>query len=292
MGDDETFEYIYRYVSTHSWRDAQRRGISPLDDGILYAAKFHDGGAGEWVPLTPTNRALRNWTLNDILINSRGAADVVGATKMDRPEWIETFPGSLTAIVSLSNNTRRGVGERPGPDVANPRAKNVYGHVIRWAYARDWSDTHFRWEFFAMGGELASASNTSGIVGDKYGSPDALYVSPAGRLWIQTDVSKSTINSGDYTGFGNNQMLCADPATRETRRFLVGPNGCEITGAFVTPDERTMFVGIQHPGEAPKGGNDPARPKRYSSWPDGPDGGRPRSACVVITKDDGGPIGS
>ena len=87
-------------------------------------------------------------------------------------------------------------------------------------------------------------------------------------------------------------MLCADPATRETRRFLVGPNGCEISGVSVTPDETTMFVGIQHPGETPKGFNDPANPKRYSSWPDGPRGGRPRSACVVITKDDGGIIGS
>ena len=86
-------------------------------------------------------------------------------------------------------------------------------------------------------------------------------------------------------------MLCANAQTRETRRFLVGPNGCEITGCYVTPDETAMFVGIQHPGEAP-GGNDPLQPKRYSSWPDGPNGGRPRSACIVITKNDGGAIGS
>jgi secreted PhoX family phosphatase len=129
-------------------------------------------------------------------------------------------------------------------------------------------------------------------VGDRYGSPDGIYVAPSGRLWIQTDVSGSTIDSGAYAGFGNNQMLCADPSTRETRRFLVGPNVCEVTGVFVTPDETTMFVGIQHPGEAPTGSNDPAIPKQYSSWPDGPSGGRPRSSVVVITKEDGGPIGS
>ena len=117
-------------------------------------------------------------------------------------------------------------------------------------------------------------------------------MAPSGRLWIQTDVSASTIGTGAYSGCGNNQMVCADPSTRETRRFLVGPNACEITGVFVTPDETTMFVGIQHPGEAPSGDNDPANPKQFSSWPDGPNGGRPRSACVVITKDDGGPIGS
>jgi secreted PhoX family phosphatase len=93
-------------------------------------------------------------------------------------------------------------------------------------------------------------------------------------------------------GFGNNQMLCADPANGEIRRFLVGPRQCDVTGVFVTPDETTMFVGIQHPGEATTGANDPANPKRYSSWPDGEDGGRPRSSCLVITKDDGGRIGS
>jgi secreted PhoX family phosphatase len=87
-------------------------------------------------------------------------------------------------------------------------------------------------------------------------------------------------------------MLCAHPVTREVRRFLVGPNVCEITGVFVTDDETTMFVGIQHPGEAPTGSNNPANPKRYSSWPDGADGGRPRSSLIVITKDDGGQIGS
>jgi secreted PhoX family phosphatase len=118
-------------------------------------------------------------------------------------------------------------------------------------------------------------------------------VAPSGRLWIQTDVSTSTINSGDYAGFGNNQMVCADPESREIRRFLVGPKQCEITGVFVTPDEKTMFVGIQHPGETPDDSpNDPANPKAFSSWPDGDSGGRPRSSCIVITKDDGGEIGS
>ena len=129
---------------------------------------------------------------------------------------------------------------------------------------------------------------------DKFGSPDGIYVAPSGRLWIQTDVSANTINTGNYAGFGNNQMLCADPATGAVRRFLVGPRACEVTGVFVTPDERTMFVGIQHPGEAPSGNHTPngTNPQALSTWPDGPSGGRPRSACIVITKDDGGPIGS
>ena len=292
MGDDEQFEYIYRYVSRLPWKQARRRGINPLDDGILYVARFNADGTGDWLPLTTDNPALAGWTLNDILINTRGAADLAGATKMDRPEWIDTFPKALTAFATLTNNTRRGTGANPGVDAANPRTPNTYGHIIRWWYSRDWTEPSFHWDLFALAGDPQQAAHGSTINGDKYGSPDGIYVAPSGRLWIQTDVSASTINTGAYVGFGNNQMLCADPTTKETRRFLVGPTLCEITGVFVTPDEKTMFVGIQHPGEAPTDTNNPANPKANSSWPDGAAGGRPRSACVVITKDDGGVIGS
>ena len=291
MGDDEQFEYIYRYVSKRRWRDMVRAGQSPLDEGTLYVAKFLPD-YGQWLPLTPDNPALSGWSLNDILINTRGAADAVGATKMDRPEWIDTFPGALTAIGTLTNNTRRGTGSNPPTDPANPRANNTYGHVIRWYYQKDFTGPTFGWDIVAKCGDPAVPAHGSTIIGDKFGSPDGLYVAPSGRLWIQTDVSGSTINTGAYAGFGNNQMLCADIATGEIRRFLVGPNQCEVTGVFVTPDERSMFVGIQHPGEAPVGTNDPANPKQFSSWPGGPSSGRPRSSCIVITKDDGGAIGS
>lgn len=307
MGDDEQNEYIYRYVSRLSWRKSFRRGIHPLDDGTLYVAKFLPDGTGQWLPLTPENPALAGKTLNDILINTRAAADAVGATMMDRPEWIDTFPDRLTAIATLTNNSRRGTSPpsvnnpdgssaaasaRPPLDTVNPRAANVYGHIITWSYYKDWTEPTFRWNIFALGGDPTVPAHGSTVIGDKYGSPDGIYVAPSGRLWIQTDVSGSTQNIGAYAGFGNNQMLCADPDTKETRRFLQGPVGCEITGAFVTPDEKTMFVGIQHPGEAPSGSLDPANPKQFSSWPDGPTGGRPRSSCIVITKDDGEEIGS
>ncbi len=308
MGDDERNEYIYRYVSNLPWRSALFRGINPLDDGILYVAKFYEGGFGEWLPLTPANPALARWSINDILINTRAAADAVGATMMDRPEWIDTFPQALTAIATLTNNNRRGTAPvsvnnpdgstvagsaRPPVDAINPRVNNVYGHIITWQYRRDWTEPTFEWEIFVLAGDPTVAAHGSNIDGDKFGSPDGIYVAPSGRLWIETDVSTSTINAGDYAGFGNNQMLCANPETGEIRRFLVGPIQCEITGVFVTPDERAMFVGIQHPGEtADESPNDPANPKRFSSWPDGPAGGRPRSSFIVITKDDGGPIGS
>jgi secreted PhoX family phosphatase len=300
MGDDEQFEYIYRYVSNHPWRKARAAGVDPLDDGVLYAARFLADGTGEWLALTPGAPGLEGWTLNDILINTRTAADLAGATPMDRPEWIDTFPDSLTAIATLTNNSSRG---RPGTnprtgqpnaavDAANPRTPNTYGHVLRWYYADDFTEPTFGWDIFALCGDPAVPEHGSTINGDKYGSLDGIYVAPSGRLWIQTDVSASTIGTGAYAGFGNNQMVCADPTTRETRRFLVGPKGCEVTGVFVTPDETAMFVGIQHPGEAPSGDNDPANPTQFSSWPDGPTGGRPRSACIVITKDDGGQVGS
>ena len=307
IGDDERNDYISRFVSKRPWRQARKQGINPLDDGVLYVGEFHEI-YGEWLPLTPDNPKLAGWILNDILINTRGAADAVGATMMDRPEWIDTFPESLTAIATLTNNNRRGSNPpsvnnpngsttagsaRPPLDAANPRAINNYGHIIRWYYRNDWTENTFGWGIFALAGDPENVAHGPTITGDKFGSPDGIYVAPSGRLWIQTDVSTNTINAGAYAGFGNNQMLCADPQTKEIRRFLVRPKQCEITGVFATPDETAMFVGIQHPGERPDDlPGDPANPKQFSSWPDGDPGGRPRSSCIVITKNNGGVIGS
>jgi uncharacterized protein len=289
MGDDQQNEYIYRYVSADTWKQMLRQGVSPLDEGTLYVARFNADGMGEWLPLMPDNPALAGWSQADITINTRTAADLAGGTKMDRPEWIATYPDSLMAVATLTNNSSRTAAN---VDAANPRPSNVYGHIIRWGYDHDFTGDVFWWDIFALAGDREVPAHGATVNGDKYGSPDGLYVAPSGRMWIQTDVSGSTQNTGAYAGFGNNQMLCADPITRRTRRFLVGPVGCEVTGVFVTPDERTMFVGIQHPGEAPSGSNDPANPKQYSSWPDGDAGGRPRSSLLLIRKDDGGEIGS
>ena len=130
------------------------------------------------------------------------------------------------------------------------------------------------------------------IKGDAFGSPDGLWFDPRGVLWIQTDVSASVLNKGDYASLGNNQMLAAHPATGEIRRFLTGPNNCEVTGVITTPDLRTMFVNIQHPGEPSSERSDPTKPTAVSTWPDGSSAGRPRSATIVIRKRDGGIIGS
>lgn len=294
LGDDQANEYVYRFVSAEPWETAIAAGRSPLDEGELSVARFDADGTGAWIPLVAGDPALAAFaTQGDIAINARAAADAKGATKMDRPEWIDVHPGRKEGYVTLTNNSGRGTGSNPAVDAANPRPSNVYGHIVRWTPpSGDWAAPTFAWEMFALAGDPTVPATGSTIVGDKYGSPDGIFVAPSGRLWIQTDVSSSTIDKGAYAGFGNNQMLAADPANRETRRFLVGPAGCEITGVVTTPDEKVMFVGIQHPGEAPSGDNDPADPKKYSSWPDGAAGGRPRSSLLVITRDDGGVIGA
>jgi secreted PhoX family phosphatase len=207
---------------------------------------------------------------------------------MDRPEWITVHPATGEAYCTLTNNTQRGVDGGAAPDAANPRAANVFGHIVRWRDGGgDAAATAFEWEVFVLAGdpEHPDPTRRGTVKGDAFGSPDGLWVDRRGVLWIETDVSTSTLYHGDYARLGNNMMLAADPTTGEVRRFLTGPGGCEITGVIGTPDGRTMFVNIQHPGETASERSDPARPTAVSSWPDG--AGRPRSA-----KRDGGVIGA
>jgi len=293
MGDDARFEYVYKFVS----RDPA--GPGALEHGTLYAARFDADGTGVWLELTPGQNGLDAGagfpSQAEICIAPRLAGEIAGATRMDRPEWIAVHPLTGEAYCALSFNESRGQAGRPGPDPANPRADNVYGHVIRWRErGGDPTATRFEWDVFILCGDPASAdpARRGDIKGDVFGSPDGLWVDGRGVLWIQTDVSTRLLHKGDYAGMGNNQMLAADPVTREVRRFLTGPRGCEITGATGTPDGRTLFVNIQHPGETPSERSNPAAPKAVSAWPDGPSGGRPRSATVVIRRADGGVIGA
>ncbi|MBL8539738.1 MAG: PhoX family phosphatase [Betaproteobacteria bacterium] len=297
MGDDEAFEYIYKFVSARPWHPQDRAANRTLlDHGTLHVARFGDDGRGTWLPLVHGENGLTAAngfaSQADVLRLARSAADRVGATPMDRPEWIAVDAGRKHVYCSLTNNAKRGdVGNR-GADAANPRRENVFGHIVRWREAGgDPTATSFEWDIFLLAGDPAQAdpAKRGNIRGDAFGSPDGLYVDPRGVLWIETDVTTRTIGRGDYANLGNNQMLAADPATGEVRRFLTGPNGCEITGATQTPDGRTMFVNIQHPGEAPDERGNPDHPDAVSSWPDG---GRPRSATIVIRKNDGGVIGT
>jgi secreted PhoX family phosphatase len=299
MGDDERFEYIYKFVSKDVFQPHDRAAnLRLLEEGTLWVARFAADGSGEWLELTHGKNGLAAAgfaSQADVLINARAAADHVGATKMDRPEWIAIHPKTGEVYCTLTNNTMRGRDGKPAVDAANPRVNNVYGHIVRWReQGGDAAATRFAWDVFALAGDpsQADAAKRGAIKGDAFGSPDGLWFDPRGVLWIQTDVSTSTLNKGDYANLGNNQMLAADPSTGDIRRFLTGPNGCEVTGVITTPDGRTMFVNIQHPGEAPSERSDPAKPTAISTWPDGPGAGRPRSATIVIRKRDGGIIGS
>ncbi|ARR01295.1 PhoX family protein [Campylobacter porcelli] len=287
MGDDEANEFIYKFVSKAKYNpNKPNRDI--LNEGTLYAAKFIDTkdfeGVGEWVALEYGKNGLDEtngfYNQGDVLIHARLAASVVGATPMDRPEWIAADPNGKYIYATLTNNTKR-----TQTNASNPRNKNIYGHIIRWHPKGDHTSISFRWDIFLLAGNPLKYPNdlrkgTSNInVENMFNSPDGLKFDKFGRLWIQTDGKYS--NKDDYEGMGNNQMLCADPITAQVRRFLTGPIACEITGIAFNSDYTTMFVGIQHPGEN----------LANSHYPNGKSS-TPRSTIVQIRKKDGGVIGS
>jgi secreted PhoX family phosphatase len=295
MGDDENGDYVYKYVSNNGWRKQIAHGTSPLDDGVLHVAVFAADGTGTWIPLTHGTGVLtvaNGWVDQaDVLIRTRQAADAVGATRCHRPEWTTVHPHTADAYVSFSNGSGN-----PAPVNSN-RDPNPYGHIVRIHPSRgDHTKTAFSWDVFVVAGDPVYDAT---VPSDQplFGSPDGLWVDPDGRMWIQTDISNSSQNlaSRGYDNIKNNAMLAADPNTGELRRFLTGPRGCEITGAVTTPDQRTMFVNVQHPGESTTfwnsqfGAPTVANPTTVSTWPFG---GRPRPATVVIRKNDGGKIGT
>jgi len=287
-GEDARFESIYKFVS----RDriaigGARANGTLLDHGTLYAARFDADGTGRWMALVhgqgPLTAANGFADQGEVLVKSRQASDLLGATKMDRPEWIAVDPKRGEVYCTLTNNSSRGSDKGRPVDAANPRAHNTMGHIIRWKEDGDFDGTSFRWDHFVLAGDPANPR------GDAFACPDGLWMDARGVLWIQTDMSTSAMGRGDLARLGNNMMLAADVGTGEIRRFLTGPVGCEVTGVTTTPDLRTMFVNIQHPGES-AGRSGSIQPGRFSTWPDGH--GRPRSATVVIRRRDGGIVGT
>jgi len=297
-GDDERFEYIYKFVSRGRFDprapEANRR---LLDEGTLYVARFDASGQGRWLALVHGKNGLDASvgfaSQAEVLVRTRQAADRVGATQMDRPEWIAVHPRTREVYATLTNNSRRGREGFPGADAANPRAPNIYGHILRWREQNgDPTAETFDWSVFLLAGDPAQVEPAHrGTAGLAFGGPDGLHVDARGLLWIMTDVSASRMERDAFANLGANQLLAADPASAEVRRFLVGPVNCEITGLTQTPDGRTFFLNIQHPGEVPDARADPTWPDRYSRWPDGQPGTRPRSATIVIQRADGGEIG-
>ncbi|HFF5220308.1 TPA: PhoX family phosphatase, partial [Acinetobacter baumannii] len=332
MGDDSTGEYIYKFVSTATW-DAKdinggyTAGDKYMNAGKLYVAKFNNDGSGQWIELTYGKNGLNESNTTypfksqaDVVTFARLAADSVGATKMDRPEWCTVNPVNGEIYVTLTNNSNR--GSSYPTDAANPRnytdikgkeeqqKGNVNGHIIRFKETDDKTTAEtFKWDIYLFGAEASMASNInlSGLTDNNdLSSPDGMWFDPRGVLWIQTD-------DGAYTDVTNCMMLAALPGqigdgvtattsngqqtlvgakvTDETlRRFLVGPKECEITGIAITPDHKAIFINVQHPGEKSKKYDAPT-----SNWPatqKDPNNktARPRSATVVITRKDGGVI--
>jgi secreted PhoX family phosphatase len=292
-GDDSMFEYIYKFVSAHPFNRATANGAL-LDDGVLYVAKFNADGTGEWLPLVhgqgPLTAANGFADQGEVLVNTRLAADAVGATKMDRAEWGAVDPRDGRVYFTLTNNPRRTEAQ---VDPANPRAQNQFGQIIRWREANDdHAATRFTWDLFMIAGPEGNSRIAAGapVTADNMlACPDGLWFDADGRLWIQTDIGESEQLRGALAPFGNNAMLVANPDTGEIRRFLTGPIGQEITGVITTPDQRTMFVNVQHPG-ATTSAADWAAGRLNSRFPNGD--GVPLSATLVITKDDGGIIGT
>jgi secreted PhoX family phosphatase len=357
MGDDSRGEYIYKFVSDANWSAADATpanriatGDKYLDAGKLYVATFNADGTGQWIELVTTNAAIAANTVYaftdqaDILVNARLAADAVGATKMDRPEWCAVHPTTGDVYYTLTNNSNRKVeptAAQNALDAANPRAYtdsfaggaasspgNINGHIIRMAETGGESGaTTFTWDVYLFGAQSDAdlvKVNLSSLTADQdFSSPDGLWFSKAtGLCWIQTDDGaytdvtncmmlagvpgkvgdgvKTTLN---YTR-ANGTTLAVDtyigkkPAADTLRRFLVGPADCEITGITETPDGKALFVNVQHPGETISAAN-VATPAAYlSHWPGNAGYGaggataRPRSATIVITKNDGGRVGS
>ena len=297
-GEDARFEYIYKFVS----RDKIQAGGAAanrdlLDHGTLYVARFDADGTGAWLPLVhgqgPLTSANGFADQGEVLIKARQASDALGATKMDRPEWLTIDPASGWVYCTLTNNSQRGEPGKPGVDAANPRANNTMGQIIRWQDAGDFDGLHFKWNHLLLAGDPANPRPEAkgNIQGDVFGCPDGISFGPGGLLWIQTDVHSSQLQQGEFERIGNNQLLACDVSTGEVRRFFTGPANCEVTGLSFTPDGTTMFLSIQHPGESPGERSDPKEPSKYSSWPDYVDETRPRSAAVAVRKKNGGVIG-
>ncbi len=292
MGDDERGEFLYKYVSDGVYEEGKPTS-QLLNKGTLYVAKFYDDLKGSWLPLNPETTGM---TLAEICIHTRLAASKVGATTMDRPEWVAASPAKAECFCALTNNKNRGRKPNKGGDETpvggpNPREKNVYGQILKWIPEKeDHTSTNFTWSLFALAGnptvhnanaedreEKLKAGSPNINAGNMFNSPDGLAFDSKGMLWIQTDGKYS--NKGDFEGMGNNQMLVGNTKTGEIRRFLVGPKECEVTGICWSVDKATMFVGIQHPGE--KGG---------SHFPDGGDLA-PRSTIIAVSKRDGKAFG-
>lgn len=301
MGDDERFDYVYKFVTARpvdTSNPAANRDI--LDEGTLYVARYDEGGGMTWLPLVhgqgPLTAENGFESQADVLIETRVAADLLGATKMDRPEDVEANPKTGKVYVMLTNNDKR-TAEQVNP--ANPRAVNKFGHIVEMvAPEGDHAATEFRWDILVRCGDpsLAEVGATFGAGTSKdgwFGMPDNCAVDPEGRLWIATDG-----NSGQATGRTDGvwAIETEGEARGNSKLFFRCPAGAELCGPMFTSDTKTLFVAIQHPADDgdmwPAFGRVSTFEDPSTRWPDFKEGMPPRPSILVITKEDDGVIGS
>ncbi|WP_409184122.1 PhoX family protein [Amycolatopsis sp. VS8301801F10] len=298
-GDDERFEYIYKFVSKGKYKKgnsalARRHNSALLDDGTLYVAKFSgnspgeidgsgklpaDGefdGTGEWIPLASGDKSfVDGFTAEEVYVFTRQAADRAGATKMDRPEDIEPNPVNGRIYAALTNNSDRGAAGKAAPDEANPRTRNKNGHVLEWDEDRgDAASTRFSWRLLLVCGDPATADTYfGGFPKDQVSPiscPDNVAFDPHGNLWISTDGNTLGANDGLFS------VPVTGPERGHVKQFLSVPVGAETCGPVVT--ENLVLVAVQHPGE-----DAPSSANPTSHWPDG-GSSQPRPAIVSVWK--------
>ncbi|MFT3810386.1 MAG: PhoX family phosphatase [Micropepsaceae bacterium] len=294
MGDDQSLEHVYKFVSARPYVAGDPAANTDiLDEGTLYAARFHDDGTGVWLrlvhgegPLTAENGFDDQ---GDVVIDARRAARLLGATETDRPEDIETDPVTGRTYVAMTGGT-----ERTAAVPAAPRAPNPYGHIVEILPpgedgARDHTAETFAWDILFLAGEIDGEAEGKGVYADgvtRAGAlvqPDNLVFDPSGRLWIATDGGKG-IKAAD----GLWACAITGPERAVTRHFFSCPRGSEMTGPCFTPDGTTLFVSIQHPGHEKGASFD----FPVSRWPAPADSAMPaRPSVVAITREGGGPVG-
>ncbi|MFN3656439.1 MAG: PhoX family protein [Pseudolabrys sp.] len=298
QGDDERFDYIYKFVTAGRVSADRAANRDMLDAGTLYVARYDADGGGEWLPLIhgqgPLTAANGFASQADVLIEARRASDLLGATKMDRPEDVEASPVTQKVYAILTNNSRR-MPEQV--DAANPRAHNRFGHIIEMTPAgADHAATRFTWEMLVrcgdptvteVGATFSSATSKDGW----FGMPDNCAIDADGRLWIATD-GNSDRDTGRSDGLWT--LETEGEARATSKLFFRCPAGAELCGPLFTPDTETLFVAVQHPGDdGPKWtafGRQSTFDDPSTRWPDFQAGMPPRPSIMAITRKGGGKI--
>jgi uncharacterized protein len=298
-GDDERFDYVYKFVTAGKFDpDNRAANMDLLDEGTLYVAKFSEDGTGEWMPLVhgqgPLTAENGFHSQADVVINARLAGDALGATKMDRPEDVSPNARNGKVYVMLTNNTKR---KPEQVDAANPRPGNAFGHIVEIEESgRNFAGTRFTWEILVKAGDPAGDSgasfNAATTADGWFGMPDNSVIDGRGRLWISTD-------GNSFKDTGRSDGVWAIETEGElrgtSRHFLRVPVGAELCGPCFSPDDTTLFAAVQHPSDGTQDWPEFGRLSTFEDpatrWPDFKDGMPPRPSVLAVTKDDGGVIG-